>query len=40
MTVKPALVGSLLTVGAAIVLGLASALPVTGRKRAHEEPAR
>lgn len=32
---KPNLVGSLLTIGVAIVLGLASALPVTRRERSH-----
>ncbi len=35
-TVKPDLGGSLLTVGVAIVLGLASALPVPRRERAQE----
>ncbi len=39
MTVKPDLVGSLLTIGVAIVLGLASALPILGRERVQEEPA-
>ena len=35
---KPDLAGSLLTVGAAIVLGIASALPISRRARAHEAP--
>lgn len=39
MTVKPGLVGSLLVIGVAIVLGLASALPVFRRERAQEGPA-
>lgn len=39
MTVKPDLGGSLLTIGVAIVLGLASALPLPVRKRVQEEPA-
>ena len=38
-TVKPDLVGSLLTVGVAIVLGVASTLPVSRRERAQEGPA-
>ncbi len=33
MTVKPGLIGSLLTIGVATVLGLVSALPVLGRER-------
>jgi hypothetical protein len=40
MTVKPDLSGSLLTIGAAAGLGLISALAVSGRGRAWEEPAR
>jgi hypothetical protein len=39
MTVKPELGGALITIGIAAVLGLASALPVLGRKRAPAEPA-
>lgn len=39
MTVKPDLGASLLTIGVAIVLGLASALPIPGRERVQEEPA-
>jgi hypothetical protein len=39
MTVKPDLSGALLAMGIAIVLGLASALPLLRRARAHEEPA-
>jgi hypothetical protein len=39
MTVKPDLGGSLLTIGVALVLGLASALPIPGRERVQEEPA-
>jgi hypothetical protein len=39
MTVKPDPGGSLLTIGVAIVLGLASALPIPGRERVQEEPA-
>ncbi len=39
MTVKPSLSGSLLAIGVATVLGLASALPMPGRERAKEEPA-
>ncbi len=35
-TAKPDLGGSLLTIGVAIVLGLASALPMPGRERARE----
>lgn len=37
--VKPDLAGSLLTTGIAIVLGIASALPVSGRERAQERAA-
>jgi hypothetical protein len=37
MTVKPDLIGSLLTIGVATALGLAAALPVLGRER--QEPA-
>ncbi len=36
MTVKPGLSGSLLTIGIAIILGLASALPILSRMRAQE----
>ncbi len=36
--VQPELVGSLLTIGAAIVLGIASALPLHGRKPVQEAP--
>lgn len=39
MTVKPALIGALLTIGVAMVLGLASALPILRRERTQEEPA-
>jgi hypothetical protein len=39
MTVKPDLGGSLLTIGIAAMLGLASALPIFGRERAQEDPA-
>ena len=39
MTVKPELGGALLTTGVAIVIGLASGLPVRGGKRVQEEPA-
>jgi hypothetical protein len=39
MTVKPGLGGALLTIGIATMLGLASALPHLGRKRAQAEPA-
>jgi hypothetical protein len=39
MSVKPALSGSLLTIGVAIVLGLVSTLPTLSRGRAQEEPA-
>jgi hypothetical protein len=35
-TSKPDLAGSLITIGVAIALGLASALPVPRRERAHE----
>lgn len=38
MTVKPDLSGALLTVGIAVVLGLAAALPLRGRERPQEEP--
>jgi hypothetical protein len=38
MTVKPDLIGSLLTISVATVLGLASAVPLRGRERAREEP--
>jgi len=38
-TVKPDLGGSLITIGVAIVLGLASAPPVTRQERAQERPA-
>jgi hypothetical protein len=38
MTVKPDLGGSLLTIGLATVLGLASALPMLHRKQVQEEP--
>ena len=37
MTVKPDLSGSLLAIGVATVLGLASALPIRGRERVQEE---
>jgi hypothetical protein len=36
---RPDLGGSLLTIGVAIVLGLASALPFPRRERAQERPA-
>ena len=36
MTVKPGLTGALLTIGVAVILGLASALPVWSRSRAQE----
>jgi hypothetical protein len=39
MTVKPELSEALLTIGVAIVLGLAAALPIAGRERAHKESA-
>lgn len=39
MTVKPGLVGSLLTVAVAALLGLGAALPRLSRARAREEPA-
>ena len=39
MTVKPDLGGSLLTIGVAIALGLASALPMPHRERVQEGPA-
>jgi hypothetical protein len=38
MTVKPDLGGSLLTIGLATVLGLASALPMLHREQMQEEP--
>lgn len=38
MTVKPGLGGSLLTITIAIVLGLASALPISRRARVQEQP--
>ena len=38
-TARPDLSGSLLIIGVAIVLGLASALPMSRRERAHEGPA-
>jgi len=38
MTVKPDLVGSLLAIAIAVVLGLASALPMMGQGRAQQEP--
>ncbi len=37
MTVKPDLSGSLLTIGVAIILGLASSLPISGRARTQDE---
>jgi hypothetical protein len=37
MTVKPDLSGSLLTIGVAIILGLASALPMSSRERVQKE---
>ncbi len=39
MTVKPGWVGSLLTIGVAIVLGLTMSLPMLRRGRAQESPA-
>jgi hypothetical protein len=36
MTVKPDLIGSLLTIGAAVILGLVSVLPAWGRVRLQE----
>jgi hypothetical protein len=36
--VKPGLAGSLLVIGAAVILGLASALPLPRRERAREAP--
>jgi hypothetical protein len=39
MTVKPALGGSLLTIGVAMVLGFASALPMPRHERVQEGPA-
>jgi hypothetical protein len=39
MTVKPDLIGSLLTVGVATVLGLILALPILSRERAQNAPA-
>jgi hypothetical protein len=38
MTLKPDLRGSLLAIAIAMVLGLASALPILGRRRAQAEP--
>jgi hypothetical protein len=38
-TVKPSWVGSLFIIGVAIVLGIASALPMSSRERAQEGPA-
>ena len=38
MTLKPALGGSLLALGIAIILGLASALPIPGRRQVQAEP--
>jgi hypothetical protein len=37
MTVKPDLIGALLTVGVATLLGLAAAIPLSGRARRQEE---
>jgi hypothetical protein len=37
MTVKPALYGSLLTIGLATLLGIASALPILARERVQRE---
>jgi hypothetical protein len=37
MSVKPDLIGSLLTIDVATVLGLVSALPIPGRERAQQE---
>ena len=39
MTVKPALAGSLVTIGAATLLGLGAALPILGRGQARREAA-
>lgn len=39
MTVKPGLNGSLLAIGVATLLGLASALPILARERVQQEPA-
>jgi hypothetical protein len=39
MTIKPDLVGSLLTIGVATVLGVASALSMLVRQRTKEQPA-
>jgi hypothetical protein len=39
MTVKPELGGALLTIGVAVILGFATALPIRSGGRAHEEPA-
>ena len=39
MTVKPDLVGSLLTIGVATALGLVLALPIVGRERAQDTAA-
>ena len=38
MTIKPDLTGSLLAIGIATLLGLASALPILSRERALENP--
>jgi hypothetical protein len=38
MTVKPGLAGSLLVIGIATILGIASALPMPHRERAQERP--
>jgi hypothetical protein len=38
MTIKPDLIGSLLTIGIAAILGIASALPTVRREWAQEEP--
>jgi hypothetical protein len=37
MTAKPAIAGSLLTIGVAIILGLVSALPMPRRERGARE---
>ena len=39
MTVKPELGGALLTIGVAVILGFATALPIRSAGRAHQEPA-
>ena len=39
MTIKPDLVGSLIVIGIALILGLASALPAWRRDRPHDEAA-